>query len=215
VNGGADRVAPTERKSMTFQVKRRRGRQYGLLLLALAGALVLAPGALAHAHVSPLVVLAKEGQEFSLAVPTEKEDAQTIAVEFTPPAGFSIDSFAAAPGWKRNVQATGSGEEAVIQKVTWSGGSVPHEEYAVFRFLASADSAKTYTFTVRQTYSDGSVVDWTGPESSDTPSPTIEAKGSLGGGGGSSILGIIAIVVASVALLLGAVSLLGGRRSLA
>ena len=46
---------------------------------------------------------------------------------------------------------------------------------------AQPSSAKTYTFGVRQTYSDGSVVDWSGPESSDTPAPTIEASSSLGG----------------------------------
>ena len=33
-------------------------------------------------------------------------------------------------------------------------------------------SARTLVFTVRQYYSDGSVVDWSGPESSDTPAPT-------------------------------------------
>ena len=33
----------------------------------------------------------------------------------------------------------------------------------MFQFLASTDAAKTYTFKVRQTYSDGTVVDWIGP----------------------------------------------------
>jgi hypothetical protein len=65
---------------------------------------------------------------------------------------------------------------------------------------------------VRQTYSDGSVVDWTGPESSDTPAPTIEAKSSLGGGG-SSLLAIIAIAVAGIAAVLGIAALLAGRGS--
>ena len=108
---------------------------------------------------------------FTLAVPTEKENAQTTKIELTPPEGFAIDSFVPSPGWKREVQSTGSGEETVIQKVTWTGGNVPTEEDAVFQFLASADAARRYTFKVRQTYSDGSVVDWSGPESSDTPAP--------------------------------------------
>ena len=56
------------------------------------------------------------------------------------------------------------------------------------------DAPPSYTFGVQQTYSDGSVVDWSGPESSDTPAPTIEAKSSLGGGG-SSTLSIVALVV--------------------
>ena len=53
---------------------------------------------------------------------------------------------------------------------------MPTGEDAAFSFLAQPSSAKTYTFGVRQTYSDGSVVDWSGPESSDTPAPTVEAK---------------------------------------
>jgi hypothetical protein len=70
--------------------------------------------------------------------------------------------------------------------VTWSGGSVPSDEDAIFQFLASADSAKTYSFKVLQTYSDGSVVDWSGPESSDAPAPQVELKSSFGGGGSST-----------------------------
>ena len=86
----------------------------------------------------------------------------------------------------------------------------------MFQFLASTDAAKTYSFTVRQTYSDGTVVDWSGPESSDTPSPTIEAKSSLGGGG-SSTLGIVAVALAVLALVAAVAGLVGksGRRALA
>jgi uncharacterized protein YcnI len=190
------------------------GRRCVCLLLAAGAALAVAAGASAHAHVSPPVALAKEGQVFTLAVPTEKEDLTTTAIELTPPAGFAIDSFVPAPGWKRAVQQTGSGEEAVVQKVTWTGGSVPTGEDASFQFLASTDASKTYTFAVRQTYSDGSVVDWSGPEGSDTPAPTVEAKSSLGGGGGGSTLAIVALVVGAVGLLVGIAALVvrpGGR----
>jgi uncharacterized protein YcnI len=161
-------------------------------------------------------VQADESQVFTLAVPTEKEDANTTKIELTPPEGFSIDSFLPAPGWKREVQATGSGEETVIQKVTWSGGEIPPEEASSFQFLARAGEDKAYTFNVRQTYSDGSVVDWSGPESSDTPAPVVEAKSSLGGGG-FSILALVALVVAGLALLVGVAGLItrSGGRSLA
>ena len=60
----------------------------------------------------------------------------------------------------------------MIQKVTYSGGSVPTGEDSTFSFLAQPAASKTYTFGVQQTYSDGSVVDWAGAESSDTPAPT-------------------------------------------
>jgi hypothetical protein len=132
------------------------------------------------------------------------------------PSGFAIDSFEPAPSpWKQQVQSTGSGEEAVVQSVTWSGGSVPTGEDAVFRFNASTSGAKTYTFDVRQTYSDGSVVDWTGPESSDAPAPTVEARSSFGGGG-TSTLSIVALIVGAVGVVLGLVALASsGRRPLA
>ena len=155
-------------------------------------------------------------QLFTLAVPTEKEGLTTTKIELTPPSGFGIDSFVSETGWKRQLQQTGSGENAVIQKITWTGGNVPTGEDAIFQFLASPDSSKTYTFGVRQTYSDGSVVDWSGPESSDTPAPRIEAKSSLGGGG-SSTLAIIALVVGGIGVLLGGVALAtrGGSRPVA
>jgi uncharacterized protein YcnI len=171
-----------------------------------AVALTTASSAFAHARVSPPVALAKVGQVFSLAVPTEKEGATTTKVVFTCPAGFSIDSFVPAAGWKREVQQTGSGESAVINQVTWTGGAVPTGEDATFQFLAEPQSSKTYTFGVEQTYSDGSIVNWSGSESSDTPAPTIEAKSSLGGGGGS-LLALIALVAGAVGILLGGLAL--------
>ena len=188
----------------------------GVLLACIGGALVVVAPAFAHAEMSPGVTLSKHLQLFSLAVPTGKANATTTKIEFTPPSGFAIDSFVPSPGWTRKVQESGSGDQTQIRGVTWSGGSVPTGEDAAFQFLASTDNAQTYTFKVRQTYSNGNVVDWTGPESSDTPAPTIEAKSSLGGGG-TSTLAIIALAVGTVAIALAVVSLLarGGRRTLA
>ena len=172
------------------------------------GALTITAAASAHAKVSPSVVQAKDSEVFTLAVPTAKENAATISIEFTPPKGFSIDSFFPSPGWKRSVQSTGSGEDAVVQKVTWTGGKVPTDEDAAFSFLASTSGSGTYTFDVRQTYSDNSIVDWSGPESSDSPAPTIKAVSTLGGGGGTSTLDIVALALAAVALVLAGAGLL-------
>ena len=194
----------------------RAAARLGIVLAAIGGGLVFAASALAHAELSPSVALSKHLQLFSLAVPTEKENATTAKVELTPPSGFGIDSFVPAPGWKREEQTSGTGENTTVQKVTWTGGKVPTEEDALFQFLASADASKTYTFKVRQTYSDGTVVDWAGPESSDTPAPTVEAKSSLGGGG-SNTLAIIALALGALALVVAIAGLVGrsGRRALA
>jgi uncharacterized protein YcnI len=183
---------------------------------AVAIALIAASSAFAHAHISPPLSLAKTSQLYSLVVPTEKQGATTTKVVLTVPSGFSIDSFAPSPGWTRVLQQTGSGESAVIQKVTWTGGSVPTGEDSLFQFLAQASSNGTYTFGVQQTYSDGSIVDWTGSESSEDPAPTIEVKSSLGGGG-TPLLTIVALVVGAVGVILGAIALAsaGGKRPLA
>ena len=185
--------------------------------LTALGALVLAAGASAHAVISPPVALAKELQVFTLAVPTEKEGATTTKIELTAPAGYAIDSLEPPPvPWKMQVQSTGSGEEAVVQKVTWTGGKVPTDQDAVFRFIASTSGSKTYRFAVRQTYSDGSIVDWNGPESSDAPAPTVKALSSLSSGG-TSILSILAIVLGALALIVALVAVVGrgGGRELA
>ena len=197
-----------------------RHRLPAAVALVAIASLVVAVSASAHAHISPPVALANAGQLYSLAVPTEKETAKTTKVVLTVPDGFSIDSFVASPGWKRDVQQTGSGENTVVSKVTWTvdhGSGVPPEEDAFFQFLGEASSAKTYTFAVEQSYSDGSVVDWSGPESSDAPAPTVEAKSSLGGGSSSSTLTIVALVVGAIGVVLGGLALVtgGGKRPLA
>ena len=189
-------------------------RRAVVLAAAAMLALLLAREAGAHAVVSPPVAKAKVLQQFTLSVPTEEAGATTTEIELTVPPGFAIDSFEPSPGWKRSEQASGSGEAKVIQKVIWTGGKIPADEDAVFRFNASASSSKTYTFQVRQTYSDGKVVDWTGPESSDTPAPLVDGVSSLAGGS-TATLSIVASIVAVVAVLLGIAGLATRGRPLA
>ena len=189
----------------------RRARVPLALAAALIVSLVAATAAQAHAVISPPVAKSKQLQVFTLSVPTEKANAGTTKVELDPPSGFSIDSFEPAPGWKRQVTSTGSGDNAVTQKVIWTGGKTPTGEDSVFAFNASTAAAKTYRFRVQQTYSDGSVVDWSGSESSDSPAPTVQSLSSFAGG--SNTLSVIALIVGALSLLLSIVALAGGRRS--
>jgi uncharacterized protein YcnI len=188
----------------------RRARRLAAAALTALGSLVLAAPALGHAVVSPPVVEPATLQVFTLSVPTEREDRETTKIELTVPKGFAIDSFAPVRGWKRTVSSTGSGEDAVVNTVTWSGGTTPTEEDAVFQFNATATAAQTFTFKVRQTYDDLNVVEWSGPESSDTPAPRIEARESFGGGGTPTV-SIVALVTAGLAVLLAAAALVAGR----
>jgi uncharacterized protein YcnI len=185
----------------------RRTRRL-LPALAVGGATLLLPAiAAAHARVSPAVSLSNQLQLYSLAVPTEKDNLTTSKIVMTVPAGFGIDSFAPPPpGWHQDIKQTGSGNNAVITQVTWTGGHVPTGEDSLFQFLAQPATAQTYTFQVQQTYSDGSIVNWAGPESSDSPAPTIQAAKSLTGGG-TSALTIVALVLGVLGLLAGGFAL--------
>ena len=179
-----------------MQRNRALGAFAGLAALTIVGS------ASAHARVSPPAALAHQLQEFTLAVPTEKEGATTRTIALTPPKGFSIDSFTPAPGWQRS-ESDGT--------VTWTGGAVPTDEDATFSFLASTGGSGAYVFIVKQTYSDGSVVEWSGPESSDSPAPTLQAVSSFGGG--TPVWTWVAVGLGAAGTLLGVVALLlrGGR----
>jgi len=189
-------------------------RQALVAATAAVFALALADAAFAHAIVSPPVAKAKVLQQFTLSVPTEEEGATSTTIELTVPSGFAIDSFEPSPGWKRTEQKTNSGGEKTFQTVTWSGGRVPTDEDSVFRFNGSMNSSKTYTFKVRQTYSNGKIVDWTGPETSETPAPVVKGVSDLGGSS-SSTLTIVALVVGAVGVLLGILGLATRGRPLA
>jgi len=197
-------------------VKAFRARIPVVFVAAVLLAAVVPAIASAHARVSPAVSLSGKLQLYSLAVPTEKENLTTAKIVLTVPDGFGIDSFVPPPaGWTQQVKQTGSGDSAVITQVTWTGGKTPTGQDSLFQFLAQPASSKTYTFQVQQTYSDGSIVNWSGPESSDAPAPTIQAVSSLGGGG-SSTIAIIALVVGLLGLAAGGFALVsrgssGGR----
>jgi uncharacterized protein YcnI len=195
-------------------------RAAALSVAALAVMLVLVPAAFAHPRVSPAVSLFGKLQLYSLAVPTEKEGLTTTKIVLTVPKGFGIDSFVPAPGWTQRIQQTGSGDSAIVQNVTWTGGNVPTGDDSLFQFLGQPAGSGTYTFRVEQTYSDGSIVDWSGSESSAAPAPTIQAVSSMGGGSGST-LGIIGIALGAIALIVAVAGLFlrgggtGGKRELA
>jgi uncharacterized protein YcnI len=196
---------------MMTSSRARLGVRAGAAGLVLAAVLVWTPAALAHASISPPVAKTGVLQQFTLAVPTEKANATTTRIELTVPVGVAIDSFEAAPGWTR--QQVGHGGPLSPLTIRWTGGRVPTDDDAVFHFQGTlTGGSKDYVFQVRQTYSDGSVVDWNGPESSDSPSPVVE--GSSLSGGPSILLVIAALVVGAVGVVIGVIGLLAGRRPL-
>lgn len=99
----------------------------------------------------------------------------------------------------------------MVRQVTWSGGHTPTGQDALFQFLAQLNTAKSYRFIVQQSYSDGSIVNWSGSQNSEAPAPTIEDKSSLGvGEGGSTTLTVAALVIGVLGLLATGVALASG-----
>jgi uncharacterized protein YcnI len=185
------------------------GRRLLAVPIVLLITLAWTASASAHARVSPAVSLSGKLQLYSLAVPTEKSNVTTTKVVMTVPSGFEIDSLPPPPpGWHQLLEQSGSGQSASIAKLIWTGGHVPTGEDALFQFLAQPSTAKTYTFGVEQTYSDGSIVNWAGSESAAYPAPTIEVDSSFGGGG-VSVLTIIALIVGALGLIAGGFALTG------
>jgi uncharacterized protein YcnI len=170
----------------------------------------------AHARISPPVSLSDTIQLYSLAVPTEQAHVTTTRIVLSVPEGFSISSFVPSPGWRRVVAQSIAANGDVLEKVTWTGGSVPTGEDSLFQFLGEPASNGTYAFHVQQTYSNGLIVDWAGAPASPAPAPTIQAKSSLGGGS-TPLLTVIALIVSAGAVTIGAIALLtrAGRRQLA
>jgi uncharacterized protein YcnI len=192
----------------------RRASAYAGVLVA---ALALAPSAFAHAELFPSQIPSGDGYLLNLTVPNEKDNASTTQIQVTMPADFDLEHVAPVPGWTVSVagQKMVNGEMGGGNSITWKG-KLSGTELAVLPFSGVPKKAEDYAFTVRQTYSDGSVVVWSGDESSDTPAAhvtaTAAASSSGGGSDSSKTIAIIALVVGGLGLLVGGAGLVAGRR---
>ena len=170
--------------------------------------LALAPSAFAHAHLFPDEMGSGHSALLQLGVPNEEDNASTTEIQMTVPSGFDLGSIAPVAGWTATVNGN---------TVTWKG-KLDGEELALLPFTGSSKNEGDYVFKVRQTYSDGSVVDWAGNEDSDTPAPAIAVGAAEHGAeeshsDSSKTIAIIALVVGALGLLVGGAGFLSGRRS--
>jgi uncharacterized protein YcnI len=114
----------------------------------------------AHVTVKPGEALTGAFQLYSVGVPVEK-DVATTAVKLEMPKGMGHVMPTVKPGWAIDVQKEGSGEEAVVRAITWSGGSISAGLRDDFTFSAkNPESAVELRWKAYQTYADGSVVAW-------------------------------------------------------
>jgi uncharacterized protein YcnI len=146
-----------------------------LLSLLITSLLLFAGIASAHVEVSPNEALQGTFQEFTVRVPNEK-DIPTVKIEIDVPSEIDISQLLSAPGWKHDLTKDSSGK---ITKITWTavGEGIASSEFQKFTVAGLiAKNASEISWKAHQTYQDGSVVDWTGNETSDTPGPVTKVN---------------------------------------
>jgi len=146
---------------------------------------VLAPLASAHVTINPREWDAGGFARFAVRVPNETPDADTTKVVVQFPESVTSASFQPVPGWTRTVQMVeletpitdeeGNETTERIDTVTWEGGEIKPGEFQEFgvSFQVPDEAGATISFPSVQTYSDGEVVRWIGPEGSDEPAPAV------------------------------------------
>ena len=229
------------------------------ILAAVAAAALLAPAAAqAHVTLQPDTAPAGGFTRLDVRVPNERDDAGTTKVDVQLPPGFIAASYEPVPGWKVKLTRSKAAEpidageglksDTQVSRITWTGdgeqGVIAPGQFQDFGLSLKMPDGKAgdkLTFKALQTYDDGQIVRWIGPEDADEPAPvvTLEA-GSAGGGhgapaatsgqssgqaaapasapaasddGGSDTLSIVALVVGALALIAALGALAATRRS--
>lgn len=199
-------------------------RKTWLQTLVVLGALLAFAGtASAHVTVWPKETTTNAYEKYTVRVPVEK-DINTTKVRLDLPAGFKLSTVQPLPNWKYEFEKDSEGR---FTAVTWTATNegIKAHEFVEFAFVGkNPKDAGALSWKASQTYSDGSVVEWTGAEGSDTPASvtTIKPGGSEDGhgapanapaastaapGSASPISGTVSLVLSGLALLLSLVSL--------
>ena len=222
-------------------------RRTTLAAVAVTLSLALPAVATAHVTVQPTSVPAGgEDTRLVVRVPNELDNASTVKVDLQLPPGFASVSYEPSPGWSVKVTKaklakpvhTDDGDITEgVTRITWTGdgkqGSIPPGAYKDFPLsvLVPGKAGDTLTFKALQTYSNGKIVRWIGPEGSDEPAPTVSVTSSTDAAAAATPaapvptataapkedssgngLAIIALVIGALGLVAGVASLAASRR---
>lgn len=144
-------------------------RLLALSTAATIGALLSAAPAAAHVRVEDGQAPPKGGYGIvKLVVPTESDDASTVAVTVTIPQGIDLATARTLPvaGWTGTVETEAAGSAQRVTRITWRAADkvdgIKPTEFGEFTFSAGPwpESSDTVALLTDQTYSDGSVVSW-------------------------------------------------------
>lgn len=153
---------------MTKNSTKNSNRAIGAILtVAFVVVLFSARGASAHAIVTPKQVGIGSTQDFSLAVPAERDSA-TIAVRLLIPPGLQEVTPNITPGWTITMKyapapagTSADSSQGDVTEIDWTGGKIPSGQRAEFIFQAQVPAQPgELDWKAYQTYADHIVVSW-------------------------------------------------------
>jgi len=139
-----------------------------VVLPTVLGLFLFSSVASAHVSVVPKTSTTGAWETYTIKVPVEKE-MPTTKVALKTPAGVEIESYQPVPGWNYTADKDSNGKVKTIIFKSTGEGILPGQ-FQQFSFVAkNPDKAGEIAWDAFQYYKDGSVVEWTGDESSDSP----------------------------------------------
>lgn len=122
----------------------------------------------AHVTVSPNTSTTGAWETYTLKVPVEK-DVATTKVTVKTPEGVEIMSYQPVPGWTYSTEKDANGK---VKTFTFeaTGEGIVSGQFQQFVFVAkNPEKVTKVAWNAFQYYKDGSIVEWTGDEGSDSP----------------------------------------------
>lgn len=145
-----------------------RFKKWSIALTACVALLFFAGTASAHVTINPGVSAPGAWETYTMKVPVEK-NIPTTKVTMKFPAGVEFVSYQPLSGWKVTLDKDSSGKAKTITWTATEGGISPGE-FQQFQFIAKNPEKETSAaWDAFQYYKDGSIVEWTGGEGSESP----------------------------------------------
>ncbi|WHY66736.1 DUF1775 domain-containing protein [Neobacillus sp. SuZ13] len=146
---------------------------FKLVIPTFLGLFLFASVASAHVTVVPKQSTTGAWETYTVKVPVEK-NVPTTKVTIKAPAGVEIKSYQPVPGWKYSDEKDANG---LVKSFTFeaTGEGILQGQFQQFTFVGkNPDNATKAAWDAFQYYKDGSIVEWTGDESSQSPHSITE-----------------------------------------
>ena len=159
-------------------------KKWSVLCMTALSLFLFAGIASAHVTVQPKETKQGSYEVFTVRVPSESENVTTTSIKVTVPVGVKVSRVQPKAGWKYELE---KGSDGGITSITWTteGSGLSQTEFDEFRISGKvADDAKELAWKAYQTYSDKSVVEWTGAPDADHPASVTTVLAGTGEGDG-------------------------------